>query len=192
MKNLLIILILILFNSCLGSKTFSEKFSSIKKSEKTEVKIDSTSIKETNKEIDDKMNMTIPRSNTGNKERDSIIDARVDAILSRINFEKKSGDNYYKMQYNLLNRQMQMEAKIGETSNIATDSNKEEKIEKSFEEQQNEYWKKKITTLPWWAYLLAFVFAWPTIWKFIKPIVQVATGPTNIVSGIQNIIKSKR
>jgi len=186
MKNLFYIIILVIFTNCLGSKTVSESSIATKEVDKSEKVKDSVSTKDTNKAIDDKIVTPVPQ--TGNAE----MDARFDALLSAMNTSKSSGDNSYKRYYDQKTRELIEEFKIGETSSEKTDVNESEKIEKTFEEQQNEYFKKKITTMPWYLWLALFIFLWPTIWKFLKPIIQVATGPANIVTGVSNLIKPKK
>jgi len=185
MKNLLIIFISVFLIGCLGSKTVSESTIKTKEVDKSEKVKDSISTKDTNKAIDDKIVTPVPK--TGNAE----MDARFDALLSAMNTSKTSGDNSYKRYYDENTRQLIEEFKIGETTSEKIDVNESEKVEKTFEEQQNEYFKKKITTMPWYLWVALFVFLWPTIWKFLKPIIQVATGPANIVTGVTNLIKPK-
>ena len=179
------LLLALSFTSCLGSKTVSEKSKITKETEKVEVKVDSSSIEKINSKIDDEISTTVQP--TG----DPILDAKIDAILSKVNTTKTSGDNSYKFYYDEKLRQLRAEFAIGETKDSEVIVEKEEKIEKTFDEKQDEYFKKKVTTMPWYLWLALFVFLWPTIWKFIKPIIQVATGPANIVTGVSNFIKNK-
>jgi len=171
--------------SCLGTKSISEKTSEIKETDKTEITNDTTESKEVNKEIEDKAEIKVQESNSGNKNLDSIVNKRVDAILSAINIKKSSGDNSYKLYYDLLARTVRMEATIGATQSTAKEEVKETVTEKSFEQQTDEYFKKKITALPWWAYIILAMLAWP----YIKPIVMMFLGPTNLLVGARKIFK---
>jgi hypothetical protein len=181
MKKLIYLLIIISLTSCLATKKISNK-SHIEK-ENTEVNKDSTSIKETNKAIDDKAEIKVKESDTGDRDFDLAVNKAVTDILSSINFQKTSGDNSYKMWYDMKNHMMRLEAKIGETTNSDTSTNSDSKSEKTFEDSLNEYVKKVV--VPWWLYVIGFVLIWP----YIKPIAMMFLGPTNILSSINTALK---
>ena len=181
MKNLFYIVILIIFTGCLGSKTTAEKSSEIKEVDKSEITNDKTSETEVNKAIDDQVTTKVVDSG------DPLLDAKIDAILSSLNTSKSSGDNSYKWYYDEKLRELRAEFQIGETESKAEAEITETIVEKSFEQKQDEYFKKKITALPWWAYIILIVLAWP----YIKPLVMMILGPTNIISSVSNIIKPK-
>ena len=187
MKQYWIILLVVLFSGCLGSRSVSESTSEKISTEVSESSKDSVKVESVNKAIDDKAELKVQESATGDRDFDEAVNKAVDRILSSINFTKTSGDNSYKMYYDLLERTMKMEAKIGETKTAETSVTSEEVTEKSFEEKTDEYLKKKVTTLPWWAWGLIALFLWP----YIKPVVMMFLGPTNIVTSISNAIKPK-
>lgn len=162
MRNLLIIIILLLFTSCsllnLGSKKITEKTSEIKQTEKIEIKNDSTSVEVVNKEIDDKASIKVAESNTGDRDFDEAVNRAVTNILSSINFEKSSGDNSYKMWYDVKEQMMKMEAKIGETKDKEVNTNKDKEVEKSWEQTVTENTKKTIKMIPWYLWIVIVWF----------------------------------
>lgn len=173
MKNLIYsLIILILFSSCLGTKKVIENTSSKKSIEKSEVKKDSSKVVEKNKSISDKLDLTVPSSKTDDKDFNKKVDAKVDEILAKLNTTKTSGDNSYKLYYNLLKRQVEFEAKIGETKNETTATNNEEKKETSTEEKIDSYISKKFTVIPWYIWLIAVIWFLPTI---INKVILIAT-----------------
>jgi len=181
MKNLFYIVILIIFTGCLGSKTTAEKSSEIKEVDKSEITNDKTSETEVNKAIDDKVTTKV--EDTG----DPVLDAKIDAILLGLNTSKSSGDNSYRWYYDSKLRELKAEFQIGQTESKAEAEVKETVVEKSFEENTDEYLKKKITALPWWAYVIALIFAWP----YLKPIIMMFLGPANAIDSIKNVLKPK-
>lgn len=171
-KSILSLLIIIFFSSCLGSKKIVENSSIKKTTEKSEIKKDSSNVVEKNKSISDKLDLVVANSKTADAEFNKKVDAKVDEILAKLNTTKTSGDNSYKLYYNLLKRQVEFEAKIGETKNETKETNLSEVSEKSFEEKTDEYISKKINAIPWWIYaILIFWFA-PQIINRVKSIVS--------------------
>ena len=177
MKNLIIIIFGLFLVGCLGSKKVTE--SSTTSKEKTEIKSDSTKSEIINKAIDDSIGTKVQSSG------DAETDAKIDAILSTLNTSKTSGDNSYRWYYDEKLRELKAEFQIGETKDKELTASNESSSEKSFEENMSEYVKKIV--LPWWAYVIAFVFAWP----YLKPIIMMFLGPTNIITSISNAMKQK-
>ena len=176
-----VITVLSVCSSCLGSKSVSEKSSETKQVDTSEITNDKTSETKVNKAIDDEIKTTVQPSG------DPVLDAKIGAILLGLNTSKSSGDNSYKWYYDSKLRELRAEFQIGQTEDTKEEEIKETVVEKSFEENTDEYFKKKITALPWWAYLIVAFFAWP----YIKPFVMMILGPTNIISSVGNIIKPK-
>jgi len=161
MKRLLIISLLVLFTSCLGTKKVTENTTDTKQTEVTNQKKDSVSDTKINKEIKDVV--TTPVAATG----DEILDAKIDEILSKLNTQKSSGSNAYTLNYDRLKRELKAELTVGETKDTTTNTNKETTTEKTFEERTDAYIYKKVSTLPWWAWaLLAFWFGPQLISRF--------------------------
>jgi len=177
MRNLTIILFSLLLIGCLGTKKVTE--SSTNSTEKTEIKSDSTKFETVNKAIDDKIGTKVQSSG------DPETDAKIDEILSKLNTSKTSGDNSYRWYYDEKLRELKAEFQIGETKDKETTATNETISEKSFEENMSEYVKKIV--LPWWAYVIAFVFAWP----YLKPIVMMILGPANIFTAFDEVKKRR-
>ena len=150
--KLILIIIAFSLTGCLGSKKVSDSSLIIKQSDKTEINNDSSNVTNTNRAIYDRFYTPIP--STGNAEFDSMIDD----ILLRLNTSKQSGTNSYNQTYNPQKRQIETDFTIGETKDVKIDTNKKTTTEKSFEQTADEYVYKKITTLPWWAYVIAAFF----------------------------------
>jgi|GEM_PF-4148056 len=158
MKTLTYLLLIITLTGCLGSKKVSEK--SVEKTtvEKTEIKKDSAAVTVINKSIADKIAIPVPEANTTDVAFNKAVDQKVDEILSKLNASKASGDNSYKLYYDLLNRQLQFETTIGETTNQTIETNASEKSEKSTDEVIDNYVFKKINQVPWYLWLVIFIF----------------------------------
>lgn len=146
--------------SCLGSKSIKESNKQTKQIETTLIEVDTSKVETVNKAIDDKVTYKVKESNTGKEDFDKAVNKAVDEILSAINIQKQSGDNSYKLFYDLKAKMIQMEASIGETKNKDTNINNNKVVDKSFEENTDEYIKKKITELPW--------YIWVTIAWFLR------------------------
>ena len=147
------LLILLIFTSCLGSKKVTEKESTIKQIEKSEVKKDSSNVTTVNKAIDDKVTTKV--SDSGDEE----MNARIDEILRKLNTQKSSGSNNYNLYYDEQLRELRAEFSVGETKDSEIITDKAETSEKSYEEQVSENIKKTISIIPWWLWVIAaFVF----------------------------------
>lgn len=151
MKNLFYIILIALCTSCLGTKKVVENTTAKKEMQKKEVKKDSSNVVEKNQEISDQISLSL---RTNNKKVDSIIRQR----LKGFNSSKKSGSNRYNAVFDYEKMALNIAAVIGATQNqtITTDSNTN--TEKSFEERTNEYIKKRITTMPWYLWVVIYFF----------------------------------
>jgi uncharacterized protein YycO len=176
LKLIYLIIILILLTSCLGTKKVFENNTSKKSTEKTEIKKDSSNVVEKNKSISDKLDLSVPKTKTDDLEFNKRVDSKVDEILAKLNTSKKSGDNSYKLYYNLLKRQIEFEAKIGETKNETKETNSSEVSEKSFEEKTDEYISKKVSSIPWWIYVLLLFWFSPQIIQRVQSIINPISG----------------
>lgn len=142
-----ILILLILFTSCLGTKKVTETNKETTQIEKTEIKKDSVSSEVVNKKIDDAITIEVPVS-------DPEVDAKIDEILSKLNMSKSSGDNSYRFYYDAQLRELRAEFEIGETKDKEVVKSSEIVSEKSFEERTDEYISKKIKIIPWWGWLV--------------------------------------
>lgn len=171
MKNIVIIALVMLFVSCNTYKT-ARKSHEVKVTEKTRTKRDSVSKISVNKPIEDYLSIQVTKSNTDDAIRDSVINKKVDEILSRMNTTKRSGDNSYKLYYNIEKRLLELQAKIGETKNIQTETKKAEISEKTFEEKTDEYINKKIKSIPFWVYILVAFWFLPQIIERVQMLIN--------------------
>ena len=171
-KILFIVLLASGICSCRSVKTVSETNKETNKTEKKEVKKDSINTTVINKSINDALTIPVVKSNTNNKVKDSIINSKVDEILSRLNTTKKSGNNSYKLFYNLEKRFLELQASIGETKDTNTDTKIEETTEKTFEEKTDEYFSKKVRSIPWWLYALVVFWFFPQILARVQAVIN--------------------
>jgi len=137
----------LLFSGCLGTKKVTESKKETKTVENTVAKKDSVKTVETNAKIDDAIVTVVPETNPE-------LDAKIDDILSKLNTKKRSGSNNYSFYYDRLKRELTAEFEVGETQNSNVVTNDSTVVEKTFEEKTDDYIYKKITALPWWAYLV--------------------------------------
>lgn len=172
MKKLIYIIFLaILLTSCLGSKKIFDKNKVTTQTESSEVTKDSTSESKKNLGIKDTLIVNVPKSD--NKE----VMAMFEVLMKQLNTSKSSGSNSYSSKYDAEKDQLIIEFMVAATENIKTISNSDTKTEKSFEEQTDEYVSKKITALPWWAYVIG-------IWLLRSHIIGIIA---IFIPGIRNI-----
>ncbi len=118
-----IVLLVILFSaslflvSCKSQQPIQEKTVVIENNQRV---IDSLRELLINKAIEDKLNIKVPGSNTGNANLDSIVNKAVADILSKINYSKTSGDNSFEILYDALKRELVVNAKVGQTTSSNT------------------------------------------------------------------------
>jgi hypothetical protein len=172
MKNIIqLLIILILFSSCLGSKKVFENNTSKKEVEKLEVRKDSSNVIEKNRAINDKVITTVVSS--GNKETDK----KIDEILSKLNTQKNSGSNSYKQYYDSETRQLVTDFFLAQTQDQILSTKNDSVKETSTEEVIDTYISKKVTAIPWWLWFIAGLYLLPTIFNrlpmIINPIVTL-------------------
>jgi len=183
MKKIVLLFICIVLTGCLGTKRIVEKKATKVTTEKVEVKKDSTNVVEKNKAISDKLDVAVPNAKTSDADFNKKVDQKVDEILAKLNTTKTSGDNSYKLYYNLLKRQVEFEARIGETQNENTTTNSEEKTEKTTDEIIDTYIYTRITTVPWYLWIaLYFMFFDGKIASLLSNFIPQLKGATSILS----------
>tara|TARA_B110000967_G_scaffold209539_1_gene266154 strand:+ start:3082 stop:3657 length:576 start_codon:yes stop_codon:yes gene_type:complete len=183
MKKIALLFICIVLTGCLGTKKIVEKQATKTTTEKVEVRKDSTNVVEKNKAIADKLDVAVPNAKTSDTHFNKKVDQKVDEILAKLNTTKTSGDNSYKLYYNLLKRQVEFEAKIGETQNENTSTNSEEKTENTNEEILDTYIYKRITTVPWFLWIaFYFIFFDGKIASLLSNFIPQLRGATSILS----------
>ena len=183
MKKIVLLFICIVLTGCLGTKRIVEKKATKVTTEKVEVKKDSTNVVEKNKAIADKLDVAVPNAKTSDADFNKKVDQKVDEILAKLNTTKTSGDNSYKLYYNLLERQVEFEARIGETQNENTTTNLQEKTEKTTDEIIDTYIYTRITTVPWYLWIaLYFMFFDGKIASLLSNFIPQLKGATSILS----------
>ncbi|QEE49637.1 hypothetical protein FUA48_08585 [Flavobacterium alkalisoli] len=123
-----------------------------------------------NREINDKTSIYIPDLNTGNDECDSICNARMREMLVTVNRVIESGNNKYQLLYNEHSKTIDLLAKMAETQDSNTETNREQ-----FKSEESEVVKPviiKVIPAFWrysaylgWAAALLIVF---TIFNRVK------------------------
>lgn len=183
MRKILIILCAISLGSCSTLKESETNISS-KKEKNTEKSKDSSHVTEKNKAINDHSIIPVQKSETGNRDFDAEVNRAVDRILAGLNQKKNSGDNGYELYYDLIKRELQFRATIGETSNVKEKVREKEKTELSFEQKTDQYLSKKVRQIPWWIYLLIALYFGPKL-------IEGVTAFTNPIIGLISRYKNK-
>lgn len=167
-RIILLILVSFLTSCALSKKSTSSNTAS---TEKTEIKKDSSTNVKVNKAIDDQVSTQV--TTTG----DPVLDAKVDAILMSLNTSKNSGDNSYRFYYDAKLRELKAEFKVAQTKDSISNIKSDTKVEKTFEQQIEEYVKKIV--VPWWMYALGILIGW----RFLSPILlPIYTNVKNFIS----------
>lgn len=153
MKNLIYLLYVLLFCSCLGAKKIVEQksFKNVKHSK--ELTKDSTNITVKTSPISD--SIITPVVSSGNAHTDR----KIDEILSKLNTQKRSASSGYKQYYDNQNRELITSFSIEGSQNKIITSTRNEDTQKTDEQKTEEYIFKKVKLIPWWVYaLLGFWF----------------------------------
>lgn len=161
---------IILVSSCALTKQKSDKITKTT-SEVTKI-IDTTTKTTVNKAIKDNVTTQVIRT------EDPELDKKIDAILSRLNTTKSSGDNSYRFYYDAKLRELKAEFEVAKTQDSSSNTSSDIKIEKTFDQQVDEYIKKIV--VPWWIYaigiFLLIKLLLPSL-KLLFPILNLL--PTN-------------
>lgn len=113
MKRIIYLLFsVLLFAQCSTIAPLLEQKTSV---EKTVINRDSITKTIINNAINDRLTVPVIASKTNDANFDFLVNSKIDEILSKLNTSKSSGDNGYNFYYDLLNRQLQLETKIGQT-----------------------------------------------------------------------------
>jgi Fe2+ transport system protein B len=175
MKRISILIILALFCSCRSVKSVKEKTTDTKTTEKTDIRRDSSNIKEISKGINDNISLSL---RTNNKVVDSILKSRLKGFMT----SKKSGDNSYSAKFDYDNMILDIEAIIAQSSKEKITTDSDTKTEKSFEQTTDEYISKKIKSIPIWVFILIGLYFLP----------KILAGVNSIINPIQTIITKIR
>lgn len=82
-----------------------------------------------NKAIADQTKIPVIVQKSNNTAFDSLVNAKVDEILNKLNYQKQSGDNSLEVKYNALLKQLEINSKIGQTTNKDNSNTDKERIE---------------------------------------------------------------
>lgn len=156
--------VIALMTSCAGVKKYSNHQTSEKIS--TEVVKDTTKTTKTNGAIKDNIVINVPKSDNAETMR------LFNEMMSKMNTSKSSGSNSYRSVWDKENMQWLIEFVVAETKNKSLETTNNTKIEKSFDQQIDEYIKKIV--VPWWMYILVGLLVWrlfgPILIHIINPI----------------------
>ena len=143
--------------SCLGVKKSLEEKSNTRETEKVETIKDSSSSVETNKAIEDRVIINVPKSD--NKE----VTVMFERLMQQLNTSKSSGTNSYNMRYDAETRQLLLDFMVGQTQNKELATNSDVKTESTFEEMVETNTKKVVRMIPWWIWLVLGIWFLPQI-----------------------------
>lgn len=162
MKTKLIILIAtaVLLTGCSAFKT-SRESKTTKQTETTAFKKDSSNVVEVSKPIKDRVVINVPKSDNEAVHKEMV------EILKQLNTSKTSGSNSYVSRYDAETNRLIVEYLIGQTQNQQTTTTTDSQSIKSFEQQTDEYVKKKVKAIPWWVYAVAVFFFRKPIFGFL-------------------------
>lgn len=82
-----------------------------------------------NNPINDNTVIPVIAQKSNNTVFDSLVNAKVDEILNKLNYQKQSGDNSLEVKYNALLKQLEINSKIGQTTNKENTSQEKERVE---------------------------------------------------------------
>ena len=160
---ILLVVLSALLTSCAGIKKITDKKTTTK--EKIEVYKDTTKSVVTSGKIKDDIIINVPKSD--NVEVMKLFNE----MMSKMNTSKSSGSNSYKSTWDKENMQWLVEFIVEETKNENLVTSSDVSVDKSFDQQIDEYIKKKV--IPWWIYVLGALFLYPYIKPFLLPVISV-------------------
>jgi Fe2+ transport system protein B len=173
MKKILIIIACVsFFTSCRSVKTSTEKSKETTAVEKTDKASDSTNITKISEKIDETVSVSL---RTNNKVVDSILRNRLKGFQT----SKRSGGNSYAAKFNYDELSLEIDAIVAESMKELIASNTSTESEKSFSEKTDEYFSKKIRSIPIWVYILLGLYFLP----------KILAGVHAILNPVQTLIK---
>ncbi|MBS9775011.1 MAG: hypothetical protein KGV59_07660 [Tenacibaculum sp.] len=161
MRKIIMLFTVILLVSCIGQKKVIKQNHELKTTTETVLKKDSSKVVDRSLAIKDNMLLSLK---TNDKKIDSLIRQR----LKGFSTEKTSGKNHYTAKFDYDRLALSIASVIGETKSVVTDKNIEKDTKQETEEQNTEYFFKKITTIPWWLWGLISFWLLPQIIERLK------------------------
>jgi len=174
---------ILFFTSCsvfnLGKKKQEQKERTTKTTELSEVKKDSSNIKNVN--VSETKKETLPidkRSSISLQTADSIANKRINEALRNFKITDRSGGNSFSAKYDEATMRLIFDAYIEGTKSIEKETNTdqlintntESKTDKTFEEEVSEKSKKVIKMIPLWIWVVVGVWFFPQILSRLKTV----------------------
>lgn len=166
MKILTLLFVAALMMGCMGTKSISDKSVVTKSTENTDTKHVTQKETQINKGIDTQQGISL-------KTNDPVVNARILEALRNLNYSNKSGSNSTNVKFDEASMALLIANIVGETKDIKETDTKSTIIEKTFEEQTDEYFSKKITAMPWWIWAIAGLFFLPKIVEIANLIIPI-------------------
>ena len=174
---------ILFFTSCsvfnLGKKKQEEKERTTKTTELSEVKKDSSNIKNVNVSETKKETLPIDKSSSISLQTaDSIANKRINEALRNFKITDRSGGNSFSAKYDEATMRLIFDAYIEGTKSIEKETNTdqlintntESKTDKTFEEEVSEKSKKVIKMIPLWIWVVVGVWFFPQILSRLKTV----------------------
>ena len=181
MNKAAVIFILFILFSCRSVKSASEKSTVSELTAITEITKDSTKVTKISEAIADDFAFSL---RTNNKELDSIIKQR----LKGFSTSKQSGNNSYSASFDYEKMALIVKGIVGPSIESETSTNSDAKSEKSFSQQTDEYFSKKIKSIPIWIYILVGLYFLP---KIIAGITAILNPMQTLIGKAANLEKRK-
>lgn len=137
--------------------------------DKKETTKDSVNVTKISEKIDEKVSLSL---RTNNKVVDSIIRTRLKGFVT----SKQSGGNSYAAKFDYDKMVLEIKAAVAESVNTQTDVVTDTTSEKSFTEQTDEYFSKKIRSIPIWVYILLGLYFLPKILAGVHALINPVQG----------------
>jgi hypothetical protein len=168
--KIIAVCILILLGSCKSFKKTTET-KSTKQNVQTEIKRDSIATLEINKPIKDVVEIQVPKSDNAE------VQIMFERLLQQMNTSKTSGSNSYRSSFDPETGKLLIEYLIGQTENIKTATNHEINSTDQMIIESEKTVKEVIKRIPFWIWIIAFVYFGPTIFKkiqfFVNPLLKL-------------------
>ena len=202
MKKIILLLFIVLFSSCLGTKKVIKTTKKEVTEESLMSRIDSL-FKLKEKEFKSvKKSKPIKKVNSISlKTADSIANKKINEALRNFRYTEKSGKNTLNAFYDEKTIQLILKAYIEGSKSVKTESSKETEssLNKETESSSNKEteWSeeiyKRITTLPWWSYIaIYFLFLDRKITYILGEFIPFLSGKNSILSIISLFFKKTK
>ena len=178
--TLRIVILLFTFYAVASCSALSKTKESNKVTESTEVtntKEESKDITVVSEPIKDRVIINVPKSDN------TELTAMFNQMMKQINTSKSSGSNSYNSKYDEELKQWVIDFTVAQTQNKEKELIKDTNTTNTFKQNVDEY--IKTIKVPWWLYLIAFIYFFPQIKSFLTTIFNLVK---KLVPGL-NILK---